>query len=132
MSGEGAFLFGGRWNPAGYHLVYAAEHLSLAVLEVLVHIDDRKKLNDYVLMTLELPNPIDLAVDLSAGWQDDINETQRIGRDWLESGKSLVLRVPSVILTQENNVLINPKHPDMENVEASSEDFVFDARLWKA
>ena len=97
-----------------------------------MHIDDRKKLNDYVLVTLELPDPIDLTVDLSAGWQDDTNETQSIGRDWLESGKSLVLRVPSVILAQENNVLINPKHPDMQNVETSSEDFVFDARLWKA
>ena len=129
-------MFGGRWNPEGHYLVYCAANLSLAVLEVLVHIDDRKKLNDYHLSVLDLPEnavqTLNPAV-LSPLWQDDPTETRALGRAWLERRESLALRVPSVILVTESNLLLNPRHPDIDRLEVvSSEPFQFDPRLWKS
>lgn len=129
-------MFGGRWNPQGRHLVYCAANLALAVLEVLVHIDDRKKLNDYHLSVLELPETTVQTLDpavLSPFWQDDLAATRAHGQTWRERQASLALRVPSVILATEFNLLVNPHHPDATRLEiVASEPFRFDPRLWKS
>lgn len=133
LSGEGAFLFGGRWNPPGYRVAYATEHLSLAVLEILVHTQDRKKLLDYRLITLEIPGTLISALDedtLPTGWQGALEVTREHGRVWLEAGRSVAFLVPSVIIPGEHNVLINPLHPDFAQLEPSEPvSFRFDPRL---
>ncbi len=133
LSGEGAFLFGGRWNPRGYRVAYAAEHLSLAVLEILVHTQDRKKLGDYRLLTLEIPDALMGILDegtLPSGWQEALEVTREHGRAWLEAGHNVALLVPSVILPKERNILINPLHPDFARLEPSEPlPFRFDPRL---
>jgi RES domain-containing protein len=133
LSGEGAFLFGGRWNPRGYRVAYAAEHLSLAVLEILVHTQDRKKLEDYRLITLEIPDTLVSTLDegtLPGGWQGALEVTRERGRAWLEAGRSMAFLVPSVIIPGEHNVLINPLHPDFARLEPTEPvPFRFDPRL---
>ncbi len=133
LSGEGAFLFGGRWNPPGYRVVYAAEHLSLAVLEILVHTQDRAKLRDYHLVKIDVPDELarELAHhDLPAAWQTDLNVTRGLGRRWLEANDSLALIVTSVIVPEERNVLLNPLHPAFGELQATNATpFHFDDRL---
>jgi RES domain-containing protein len=133
LSGEGAFLFGGRWNPPGYRVVYAAEHLSLAVLELLVHTQDRAKLRDYRLVKIDVPDERSRELahrDLPAAWQTELNVTRELGRRWLEANDSLALLVPSVIVPEERNVLLNPLHPAFSELQTSDVmPFHFDDRL---
>jgi RES domain-containing protein len=133
LSGEGAFVYGGRWNPPGYRLVYTAAHLSLAVLEVLVHTGDRVKLLDYRLIRLEIPaEHIEVLPPsvLPENWPEQLETTRELGRMWLEEARSLALLVPSVVISEEENVLFNPAHPVMKEVTASSpEPFRLDPRL---
>jgi RES domain-containing protein len=127
LSGEGARLYGGRWNSPGRPLVYAAETAALAVLEVRVHLDlDWDVLpDDYVLM----------AIDLGHLVPEDCHELPPVpratGDAWLRSGRSALLRVPSSIVPESRNVLINPARPEAAAVEIRSvRAFVFDPRLW--
>ncbi|UCH26096.1 MAG: RES domain-containing protein [Trueperaceae bacterium] len=133
LSGEGAFVYGGRWNPPGYRLVYTAAHLSLAVLEVLVHTGDRVKLLDYYLIRLEIPaEHLEMLSPhaLPRNWPEQLETTRELGREWLAEARSLALVVPSVVIPEEENVLLNPAHPAMGEVEASApEPFKFDPRL---
>jgi RES domain-containing protein len=127
LNGEGARLYGGRWNTPGRPLVYAASTASLAVLEVRVHLDLPPELlpDDYVLMTVDLG---DLAVeDVS-----DILANQRdYGDAWLRERRTPVLRVPSVIVPEDSNVLVNPGHPAAAGARiVGRRPFAFDRRLW--
>jgi RES domain-containing protein len=126
-SGDGARLYGGRWNTPGRPLIYAAETAALAVLEVRVHLDlDWDMLpDDYVLV----------AIDTAAIVAETINEPpddpRAIGDAWMESRRSGVLRVPSWIVPESYNVLINPAHPDAPSIQLGSvRPFQFDQRLW--
>ena len=126
LSGEGARLYGGRWNSPGRPLTYTAEAAALAVLEVRVNLDlDWDTLpDDYVLISIDLgalvPEEIaDLPVDPRA-----------VGDAWLRSGRSALLRVPSWIVPESHNVLINPIHPDASSIKTGSiRSFAFDKRL---
>jgi RES domain-containing protein len=133
LSGEGAFLFGGRWNPPGYRVIYAAEHLSLAVLEVLVHIQDRQKLRDYHLITLDLSAITTEQLDdatLPDDYAKQLKVTQTHGEAWLKANRSAALFVPSVIIPGERNILINPLHADFARIHATEPvAFRFDSRL---
>ena len=127
LNGEGARLYGGRWNTPGRPLVYAASTAALAVLEVRVHLDLPPELlpDDYVLMTVDLG---DLAVeDVS-----DILANQRdYGDAWLREWRTPVLRVPSVIVPEDSNVLVNPGHPAAASARiVGRRPFAFDRRLW--
>jgi RES domain-containing protein len=127
LNGEGARLYGGRWNTPGRPLVYAASTAALAVLEVRVHLDLPPELlpDDYVLMTVDLG---DLAVeDVS-----DIPANQRdYGDAWLREWRTPVLRVPSVIVPEDSNVLVNPGHPATASARiVGRRPFAFDRRLW--
>jgi RES domain-containing protein len=137
FDGEGARLYGGRWNRPGTRLVYAAEHLSLAALEAFVHLDPedepralyrfRVKLHEGAVERLP-------AASLPASWRDypAPDETAAMGSEWARKCKALALMVPSVIVPEESNILINPAHPGFPllTLEAG-ERFSFDGRMWK-
>ena len=131
LSGEGARIFGGRWNSPGRPVVYFAEHPALAALEVRVHLDLPFELlpNDFVLMHVLLPDGrIAEVADASIAG----SETVATGDAWLAAGRSVALRVPSVLLPYAWNVLLNPRHPEIARASITSiEAFEFDPRLWE-
>ena len=120
FSGEGARLYGGRWNPKGFAMVYAAESRALALLEMMVQ--DAPLRARYLLIPAQLPDTLSMThvglADLAAGWRqlDRREALQRIGRDWLERGLSAVLAVPSAVVPAERNYLLNPAHPDFARI----------------
>jgi RES domain-containing protein len=128
LSGEGARRHGGRWNSPGLPMVYTAEHPALAVLEVRVHLDLPPELlpDDYVLMRVDLPD--EPPEEVTAMPSDPRSE----GDDWLRSGRTAVLRVPSAIVPTATNLLLNPRHPRAAEARVSlARPFQFDARLWR-
>jgi RES domain-containing protein len=127
LNGEGARLYGGRWNTPGRPLVYAASTASLAVLEVRVHLDLPPELlpDDYLLMTVDLG---DLAVE---DVPDILANQPDYGDAWLRERRTPVLRVPSVIVPEDSNVLVNPGHPAAASARiVGRRRFAFDRRLW--
>ncbi|HRP24404.1 MAG TPA: RES family NAD+ phosphorylase [Thauera sp.] len=120
FTGEGARLYGGRWNPKGHAVIYTAESQSLALLEMLVQ--DEPLRARYVLIPAQLP--ADLAVSqieasaLPADWRKlgTRDALQAIGSTWLAEGTSAVLAVPSAVVPAERNYLLNPRHPDFARV----------------
>lgn len=135
FDGEGAKLFGGRWNNKGHACVYLAENPSLAILEVLVHLSEAQLMDAYVLYQMDVPlnlvmkTPLDA---LPAQWNATASspETAAFGDVWLDSKVSLALAVPSV-LSPDWNYLLNVGHPAFEGVvdKAVQIDFEFDVRF---
>ena len=134
LTGEGAAIFGGRWNPVGQPLVYTADSLALATLELLVHqVGTRREL---LALHLDLPDGEieELEVTrLPRRWREREPVTAAIGREWAMSGRSLALVVPSAVidpLSGERDVLINPAHPAMPGVTVVQRlEVVLDERL---
>lgn len=130
MSGTGAFLHGGRWSPRGRHVVYTAGSIALAMLEVLVHLDDaeafRAKRHVYHAVTFDDATLSVLPVEyLPEGWnaRPETNASRAVGDEWLDEAPGVVLGVPSVVVPGEfhddlasMNYLVNPHHPDFEEV----------------
>jgi RES domain-containing protein len=135
FKGDGARLFGGRWNTPGIPLIYAAESKSLAVLEILVHLDSPDLLRKYVLFEVKMEDSLMTHLDpasLPKDWRRDPPppDAQRIGDEWASSARSAVLRVPSAIVTGEFNFLLNPRHTDFGRLKIGQpQSFSFDARL---
>lgn len=138
LSGKGAELTGGRWNRAGRPLVYAASTAALACLETVVHLNgDGLPLNRF-LVRIEAPAAVWQArrvltlSELPAGWSaiPEGRVSLDIGDAWLREGATLFLVVPSVIVPEEWNVLINPVHPDASRLRATKlRPWLFDQRL---
>jgi RES domain-containing protein len=127
LSGNGARLYGGRWNKPGRPLIYAAETAALAVLEVRVHLDlDWDMLpDDYVLVA------IDTAAIVAETIHEPPDDPRAIGDAWIESRRSALLRVPSGIVPESYNVLINPAHSDALSIHLGPvRPFRFDRRVW--
>lgn len=127
LSGDGARLYGGRWNSPGLPMVYLADSAALAVLEVRVHLDLPPELvpDDYVLVVVDLDG---LGVETVEAMPAD---PQAFGDDWLRQQRSAVLRVPSFIVPESCNLLLNPAHPQAAQAQvADTRDFAFDRRLW--
>ncbi len=135
FNGEGARLYGGRWNSPGVPMVYLAQSQSLAVLEVLVHLDTPALLGKYVLIEADFDASLVQEVDRSSlprDWRyDPVPETvQAIGDRWVSSESCAVLRVPSVLVPDESSLLLNPRHPDFAKITVSRpQAFHFDPRL---
>jgi RES domain-containing protein len=136
LEGEGARLHGGRWNSEGVSAVYASSTLALSVLEYLVHVDIEDVPDDLVAMALEIPDDagerIVAVSDLPADWNQvpDHPACAEIGDAWAAEGTALLLRVPSAVVPEESNLLINPHHPRAGDVVvASVRPFAFDSRL---
>lgn len=137
FSGIGAEKSGGRWNFKGYPVVYSSENLSLAALELFVHVSPGIIPADLVWIRATLPDSIPSQRieinDLPQNWQDypAPPELQMIGTDWLIANRTLILEVPSVVNPQERNFLINPSHPDIRKLVVSeSRPFQFDPRMF--
>jgi RES domain-containing protein len=122
----GAFLAPGRWHSAGTRVIYTAQYASLAVLETLVHAGGRK-IPARTISRIVLPE--DLSPE-SADWRE-FPDSQEFGDRWVKEFRSVVLRVPSVVVNRmESNFLLNPAHPEFSRIEVgSSLDFEFDARF---
>lgn len=125
-----------RWNGRGQFVIYMAATRALACLENVVHRSGEGLLGVFRVMVIDLPD--DLAVetiavdDLPADWFDfhQYATCQRLGGDWLRSGQSAVLRVPSAIIAQERNYLFNPAHPLFTRIRLlRTEPFAFDPRI---
>ena len=120
FTGEGARLYGGRWNPKGWELIYTTETQSLALLEMMVQ-DDRLRAR-YVLIPAMLPQDLrETRIEssqLPQAWRTigarDV--LQRLGREWLQAGQTAVLNVPSAVVPAERNLLLNPRHPDFARI----------------
>lgn len=138
FDGEGARLFGGRWNNKGTPLVYLAGSAALAQLEMLVHLDaDSVLLQRYVIIPVDVPEEIIARADSSSIPQDwdstaGKRQTAEAGDAWFRSKASAVLKVPSAVVPIEFNLIANPLHPDFKKLKiGSSMSLRFDARLVK-
>ena len=138
LKGIGAAMNDGyRWNSRNTYLVYTAASRALATLEVSVHLDLTEDLpTDRFYVEIEVPNDVailELAFeDLPDGWDSKppILATQFIGDDFVVDRQAAVLKVPSSIVPQEFNYLINPHHPDSSRIEVlSKEPMKFDSRF---
>ncbi len=135
FSGEGARIFEGRWNSGGVRMVYCSEHLSLAALEILVHtqpVTIRDKFRVFrVAWDEKMMTTIDLK-KLPKGWnaQPPSLISKKIGDEWVRSGRSVSLAVPSVIVPSERTFLLNPKQRDFGKIKIKDTgSFYLDQRL---
>jgi RES domain-containing protein len=115
FDGEGSRLYGSRWTSPGHPVAFAAETLSLAVLEVVVHLQSAAPLTDYVTFTVDFPDRLVEDVDpalLPINWRDypAPPAVWTLGDAWVRRASSVLLRVPSAIITHEHNFVINPTH----------------------
>ncbi|MGQ0428623.1 MAG: RES family NAD+ phosphorylase [Gammaproteobacteria bacterium] len=131
--GQGASLWGGRWNSPGRPVIYACETFSGAMLEKLVHTNGHVPANQ-VCVVFEAPDDLPtraIAPGEVGGWDSaDMIASRAIGDSWLDSRETAVLLVPSVVFGDERNVLVNPKHPHFERIRVLSvEPLHWDERL---
>lgn len=136
LTGEGAKLYGGRWNSKGNSVIYTSHSLSLATLELLVNLEDYNTITSkYSYLHLEIDhNYIDyMSKDkLPHNWNSSIptSSSQSIGDIWIQNNTSLVLGVPSAVIDIEYNFLINPNHADFNSIKiVVSKNFKIDSRL---
>jgi RES domain-containing protein len=138
FDGEGARRSGGRWNSVGTPMVYTSATIALASLQVLVHLEDSSVLPYYSVLPVEFDESLMRWLDvttLPANWLDPMTPIalQQIGDAWAKARESVVLRVPSVIVSSEDNYLLNPAHPDFTLLKfGPAQPFDFDSRLLKA
>lgn len=133
FDGEGARLYGGRWNNIGQPVVYTAATLSLAALEMLVHLEaaDLERAYSFIPVLFDASLVRELP-DLPANWRDNPApvSARETGDRWLKAMSSAVLRVPSALIPQEFNYLLNPRHPDFSQLRIGEPlTFDFDKRL---
>ena len=132
LSGEGARLYGGRWNPPGCPVVYASESRALAVLEVFVHLTLEARAMRFLLYEITLPRRARLRrhrEDASHHPHPPASR-QEASRAWLDDGTALALVVPSVVVPQEANYVLNVRHTQFVRLRvAGPEPFSFDERL---
>jgi RES domain-containing protein len=136
LSGNGAKLCGGRWNPVGIAVTYSSGHISLALLEMLANTGTLEELQSVQLVEIDVPDHTGVQEirlsGLKKNWQADFDYTQWMGQAILNAGKDLLVKCPSAIIPAEHNYLINPRHPDFKKIRVSvSKDFNFDRRLFK-
>lgn len=124
FDGSGARMYGGRWNSKGTELTYLAGSQALSILEVVVHVLRPDQLNYYSLFEVRFDEKLisELPLDrLPQDWKNDPapRSTKQIGDDWVTAQDSLILQVPSTIVTDEPNYLVNPNHPDLHKISIS-------------
>jgi RES domain-containing protein len=135
LDGEGARLYGGRWNSEGIAVVYLSTTLALAALEYLVHVDVSMAPSDLVSVDVDVPDDVSqeqiglewLPSDWSAS--SDHPACADFGDDWVRRGESCLLFVPSAVIPASWNALLNPAHPDARRLTRVTEPFRFDRRL---
>jgi RES domain-containing protein len=138
FSGEGARRVGGRWNSRGTGMVYTSATLSLAALEVFVHMEIEDARTMLTCIRADVPTSVKIerveVGHLPLNWRDlpAPQALAEIGDRWFVARESAILAVPSVVIPSENNYLVNPHHPDFAKFEIRApEVFELDPRLWK-
>lgn len=138
LSGAGARITGGRWNAPGTALVYASETRALAALETLVHFASAGLPFNRYLVRIDIPDPVWAAAaqetpsSLPVGWDAEPAGAVSIalGTRWIAGAASALLIVPSVVVPEENNILINPAHPDLARLSIIKvRRWLYDPRL---
>jgi RES domain-containing protein len=136
LSGEGAFRYGARWNSPGTRMLYTAESSALAMLEALAHITMLPLVQPYCMVRLQVPDSVEI-LDMNTlpdNWNampapDTLN---KIGNEFVAEGKALALKVPSVLVPDNFNFLINPTHPLFSEMKVIAiTNISFDQRLVK-
>lgn len=136
FSGGGSYLYGGRWNSRGNRVLYATSHISLAILEIMVNFDRNmiRQFPQYHLLTFEVDASEIISLShesLKSNWQQDIEFTRLIGDEFLKSKKGLIMAVPSAVIPEESNYLINIHHPDFQLINIlESKVYSLDERLF--
>jgi RES domain-containing protein len=136
LTGQGAKLYGGRWNPKGLAVIYTSETRALAVVEYLVHVSWPQIPTDLQISTLQIPDGLNQEVisskQLPKNWKafPPPEKLAHLGAQWVQSNKCLLLQVPSAVVDREHNTLLNPAHPDMSRVKIGEvQDLRIDRRL---
>ena len=138
LEGIGGLYVSGRWHTKGRPVLYCSENPSTCLLEVIVHmeIDAEDRPKNFRLLQIEGPEGLSMTAvapeELSENWPDDSVATRRLGDRWLASRRSLLLKVPSVLIPQTWNVVINPLHPEAASLKISAGfEQAFDLRLFQ-
>jgi RES domain-containing protein len=135
FDGEGARLYGGRWNSPGVRVVYTADSPALAALELLTQLNDATQLPKFVLIPADVPERVVETLDparLPAAWRSHPAppELQAIGDAWAKRGATAALRVPSAVEPRQSNLLLSPGHRDFGAIRIGRpEPYAFDLRL---
>lgn len=136
LDGYGAYLYGGRWNSPGRAVIYAAASRALAALEFLTGIERHTALGPLQMVTIELADGSveSLEADeMPTHWRTYPagKSTKMIGDEWLQKAETLCLKVPSVVIPEEYNILVNPLHVEFKHVKITdSKSFEYDNRLF--
>ena len=137
FTGDGARLYGGRWNSKGVAVIYTAGNLALASIEIVVNLPSPKLLEAFIRIPVLIDPGLVESLSLKKlpkDWQSrPISPTTRtIGDEWVRQQRSVVLKVPSVVVPEEFNYLLNPNHPDFEKIRIGRPVvYHFDPRLTK-
>lgn len=135
LDGEGGRLYAARWNSVGAPIVYLAASPPGALIEILVHLDINETTlpPTYTLLRIAVPDKLripSLKVPEGNTWKEDETLTRKLGDAWLKSQRSALARVPSAILPNTFNYLLNPLHKDAHRIRiAESQSAIFDPRL---
>lgn len=137
LSGKGAEKTGGRWNSKGTALLYTSESRALCTAEIAVHTPLGSVPNDYVLISIEIPDDSSITQasleELPENWKSfpHPHATQEIGDRFIDGNSALVLKVPSAIVQGDFNYLVNPQHPEFGNISiVEIGNFEFNKRLF--
>lgn len=138
LNGKGAALRGARWNSPGIELIYTASNRSLAMAEVAVHFTLATLPDDYMMVTIHVPDNIQFTILEEAALPDDwknfphSKSTQLIGDTFVRANQFCLMMVPSVVTKGDFNWLINPNHPDFKDINiVEVEKFPFDKRIFR-
>jgi RES domain-containing protein len=137
FSGEGARLYGGRWNSQGVRAVYTSPSLALAAIETFVHLEPNLRPDDLVSLETALPDNVRTErIDLKSlprKWYELRDESLRtFGDGWIRAGRTIALHVPSAAIRGEWNVLLNPEHSDFRKLKIQKPNrFEFDLRMYR-
>ena len=135
--GEGARLYGSRWNSRGLRVVYASTSLALAAVETFVNLEPNLQPKDLVSIEGEVPDELEIGRldpgSLPSNWHETRNETlRRFGDEWIRAGQTVSLLVPSAAIRGEWNVLSNPAHIHFRRIKfEKAARFKFDARMFR-
>jgi RES domain-containing protein len=136
ISGTGAKLMGARWNSKGIPVLYTSAHISLAVLEMLVNTDFKDYAIALDLLYINIPDQVKVtSIDLSIlnnKWKEDFDYTRYIGDEIFKQKESVLIKVPSAVIQEEYNYLVNPLHADIKKIKIiKTKSFWPDERLFK-
>lgn len=132
LTGLGGLLADGRWHSMGQPIIYTSESSDGALNELLVHMNRQLIAPDFQLIRIDVPDDVQIATlpELSPGWRRNLDETRTIGNQWLSERRSLLIRIPSAIIPHSFNVLINPYHSEIGQLQIDDvQSVVFDPRL---